>query len=233
MKRRFENPPASVPAGDQVQAHYASLASEYDAKANQTCKRAYQDLVRRYLGGAGRVLEIGAGSSSLLNPRAGRFSVACDFSCAMLASGGGGDGLARVAADAQRLPFAADSFDAVFSINLLEHVPRPRAVFEEAARLLAPGGRFLAVTPSGDAAGLLELLERLHLKLPEGPHRFLRYSELNGLAGAPDGPWRVLEHRRFLACPAGPLPWVYAVDRLFPFPHGWGLFQYLVAELKE
>jgi SAM-dependent methyltransferase len=42
--------------------------------------------------------------------------------------------------DAGRLPFADESFDGVFCSNLLEHARDTRAIFDEMARVLRPGG---------------------------------------------------------------------------------------------
>ena len=74
---------------------------------------------------------------------------------------------------------------------------------------------------------LLDLLEAFHLKLPEGPHRFLTTRELAALA---DCGFRTLEHRLFLAFPAGPDAFVRAVDRAVAGRHGRGLFQYILLE---
>ncbi|MEI8239120.1 MAG: class I SAM-dependent methyltransferase [Actinomycetota bacterium] len=49
-------------------------------------------------------------------------------------------GLAGIRGDAARLPFADASIDAVFSSNLMEHVPNPSAVIDEIERVLKPGG---------------------------------------------------------------------------------------------
>jgi len=43
-------------------------------------------------------------------------------------------------------------YDCFFSAHVLEHVPRPRAVFEYALRLLAANGLFVSFTPNGSAA---------------------------------------------------------------------------------
>jgi SAM-dependent methyltransferase len=44
------------------------------------------------------------------------------------------------------LPFAAGSFDLVSANMVLEHLPAPEQVFQEIARVLAPGGKFVFLT---------------------------------------------------------------------------------------
>ncbi|MGZ4144458.1 MAG: class I SAM-dependent methyltransferase [Actinomycetota bacterium] len=55
----------------------------------------------------------------------------------------------RAAARGEHLPFADASFDLVCSAWVMEHVEQPRAFAAEIARVLAPGGRFVFVTPNG------------------------------------------------------------------------------------
>lgn len=217
----------NAPSHQSVREHYRHLAPAYNKRANRTCIQAYRALLRTHLGEAKRILELGAGAAPLADEISAPLRVICDYSDAMLLSGRGTPHTRAIQADAASLPFDTASFDAVFCINLLEHVPEPRRVYEEAARALVPGGRFLAVTPNGDAAWLLEILERLHLKLPEGPHRFLRFDEAADLA--PEG-LRLLEHRRFLAFPTGGLRFTRLVDQALGGRAGRGLFQYIVFE---
>ena len=208
---------------DEVRAHYARLAATYDRKANPACKRAYGELVETYLPNARRVLELGAGSGPLLGGHPGSLRVAYDLSAPMLKHMVV-TGHLRVAGDARKLPFQNDCFDACFSINLLEHVPDPGAVLCEAARVLTPGGVLLAVTPNGDREWLLHWIERLHLKLPEGPHAFVTMEKMRSLTPPS---LRVLEHRPLLTLPAGPRAFVRLMDRVLP---NSGLFQFTVMQ---
>ncbi len=50
-------------------------------------------------------------------------------------------------ADGLRLPFAAEIFEAVAGFDLIHHLAHPRAFFEEAGRVLRPGGRAVFVEP--------------------------------------------------------------------------------------
>lgn len=48
--------------------------------------------------------------------------------------------------DAHRLPFADDSFDAVVSMEVLEHLHSPERVADEIRRVLKPNGRLVLTT---------------------------------------------------------------------------------------
>jgi ubiquinone/menaquinone biosynthesis C-methylase UbiE len=51
-------------------------------------------------------------------------------------------------ADVTRLPFGDNSFDLVTANMVLEHLEEPERAFSEIARVLAPGGRFVFLTPN-------------------------------------------------------------------------------------
>ena len=109
----------------------------------------------------GRLLELGCGPGELWRANAERIPgdwhlTLTDYSAGMVREASDGlahllPGAAIVAAnvDAQALPFADGSFDAVVANHMLYHVPdRPRA-FGEIRRVLRPGGRFYAATNGG------------------------------------------------------------------------------------
>lgn len=209
------------PGGEDVRAHYAALAQDYARGANKACEAAYRHLVRRTTRDATAVLEIGCGAMPHIAASGAPVRIGCDFSGPMLRAAP--PTIPLLQADGARLPFADGSFDAVVTINVLEHVPGPAALLDEAARVLRPGGTLAAVTPNGNLAWLLEALERLRLKLPEGPHRFLTHADLRAyLPRSVD----IEEHQPFLAFPAGPAWLVDIAESVLPF----GLFQCLVAK---
>jgi SAM-dependent methyltransferase len=51
-------------------------------------------------------------------------------------------------ADARTMPFANESFDVVFSFNVINHVPHYERVIDEAARVLKPNGVLVVGFPS-------------------------------------------------------------------------------------
>lgn len=91
----------------------------------------------------------------------------------------GEDGVVVVRADVRRPPLADASIDLVTCLGVLHHLDDPQAGFDALARLVAPGGRFLAYVysrPTGRglrrtglaaAAGVRRLTVRL-------PHRLVR-----------------------------------------------------------
>lgn len=54
----------------------------------------------------------------------------------------------KIAGDGQRLPFAGDEFDLVFSEYVFEHLPDPEATLAEIDRVLRPGGSFVVLVPN-------------------------------------------------------------------------------------
>ena len=89
-----------------------------------------------------RVLELGAGPGFLSEYARGRrpdlFWIAADILAAPWND---------LAADGLRLPFRSGAFDTILAVDVLHHLARPRMFFEEAARVLAPGGCVAVAEP--------------------------------------------------------------------------------------
>ena len=77
-------------------------------------------------------------------------------------------------------------FDAITCMELLEHVPEPAAVIAAVARVLRPGGHFIASTINRTARAWLGAIigaEHLLRLLPKGTHQYARFIRPSELAG--------------------------------------------------
>lgn len=148
---------------DVNERYHDVAATEYDAKWGIDFGGIGRDQTRQKLGKAlggwpespfARALEIGAGtgyfSLNLMQEGAIETLMATDISAGMLTSlehTAGSLGLAdRVAtrrADAERLPFADESFDLVLGHAVLHHIPDLPRALGEFHRVLRPGGAVL------------------------------------------------------------------------------------------
>jgi len=109
----------------------------------------YQETVVALLTPAVRVLDLGCGRGGVmerLHPWAG-LVVGLDTDLPSLREHRA-LALTLVAGQAERLPYAAGSFDLVCCSWVLEHLADPVRAFFEAARVLTSGGRFVFLTPN-------------------------------------------------------------------------------------
>jgi SAM-dependent methyltransferase len=61
---------------------------------------------------------------------------------------GGLSGNSLICSNGESLPFPANSFEVIYSSNVLEHVDNPLGVLKEAFRILRPGGRMVFIVPN-------------------------------------------------------------------------------------
>jgi demethylmenaquinone methyltransferase/2-methoxy-6-polyprenyl-1,4-benzoquinol methylase len=139
---------------------YSRQAVRYDETraASQSVVRQLREALE---GTSGRRLaDIGGGTGNyaLALKRAGWNPVVVDRSTEMLARAAV-KGLETVEADAQRLPFEEQSFDAAMMISMLHHVEDRAAALAEACRILRPGGRLVVKAYTSEDAETLWILE--------------------------------------------------------------------------
>jgi SAM-dependent methyltransferase len=106
----------------------------YPAFARMVADGAAATIAGRYPLAGARVLDLGSGHGSVAPALAehGAATISLDLRPK--------GGHLVVQGDALRLPFRAEAFDGVVSVNMLEHVPSAAAALREVARVLRPGG---------------------------------------------------------------------------------------------
>lgn len=169
------------PPTQETRRHWDDLAESYDeAKArNAVYFDALKAIIDRSVPQAlrGSVLEVGCGTGAILASLSPGRGVGIDLSEKMIVTAG------RKYAGALNLSFRVmeasaagqlGEFDAVISADVLEHVEDWRAVVGAIAAACAPGkGVIVILTPNPLWALPLWILEKLRLKMPEGPHRYV------------------------------------------------------------
>ncbi len=97
-----------------------------------------------------RVLDVGCGGGLLLAAahRAGHEATGIDLDTRPALACPIAESIQVLEADATQLAFAADRFDWVVAMDVLEHMPDPAPFFAEARRVMAPGGRLIVSGPS-------------------------------------------------------------------------------------
>lgn len=147
--------------------------------ARTAVQRFYEGPLLRRLGGAvegGIMLEIGCGRGAGLEVMMQQFRAAHVFGVdldslqiqrARKRLQGKYDGLfTLIRGDAEQLPFADRSFDAVFDFGVLHHVPDWQTGIAEIRRVLKPGGTFFFEEVTG--AALKRWIYRTFLEHPAG-----------------------------------------------------------------
>ncbi len=116
-----------------------------------------------------RLLDLGAGTGDLgreaLHQQPGIRLVAADFSLEMMLAGQATGLLPWLNADALRLPFADNTFDAVVSGFLMRNVGNLDSALREQVRLLKPGGRIAILETTRPHPGIFTPFVRVHMRL--------------------------------------------------------------------
>jgi ubiquinone/menaquinone biosynthesis C-methylase UbiE len=108
----------------------------------------YEELVRERVRGDGAVLDIGCGHADPLAQIGSSARLVCGVDRDPRALSANATVGARVAADAERLPFTSGSFRVVVLAWVFEHLEHPRPVIREIHRVLEPGGSMVFITPN-------------------------------------------------------------------------------------
>lgn len=146
----------------------------YDAEPeHDDAQSPWYRLVSEYIGDVAglRVLEVACGRGGFTCQLVSRNALvtACDFSAAALAATlhklavlGPSPRASLAQGDAQSLPFADRSFDAVVCCETIEHLPKVQDALCELHRVTRPGGKLFLTTPNyANLMGLYDLYARL------------------------------------------------------------------------
>jgi demethylmenaquinone methyltransferase / 2-methoxy-6-polyprenyl-1,4-benzoquinol methylase len=194
-----------------VQGMFSRIARRYDLMnrlmtAGQDVRWRQEVIRRADIPASGRVLDLGAGTGDLARESRRQYPgsrpVAADFTLEMMRVGKNrpdSPALDWSAADALRLPFLAESFNAVVSGFLLRNVIDVPQALSEQFRVLRPGGRVVVLDTTRPTKNVFSPFINFHLHvlipflgrmiagageaytyLPESTEAFLQAEQLAG-----------------------------------------------------
>ena len=162
--------PSTADKPRYVAAMFGRIAARYDLMNSLMTggqDAHWRHLVADAIGPATRVLDVGTGTGKLARTiaehRPDANVVGVDFTFPMLRRAAPGQHLA--CADATRLPFAHQQFDAVVSGFLVRNLADVRAGIAEQVRVLGPGGRLVILETTPGPTGWLGPLFRLYFRV--------------------------------------------------------------------
>ncbi len=167
-----------------VTGHFDRLAEEYDAwKGKSSYYYDLQaDIYRRIIPEGSSVLEVGCGTGTLLARMRPSRGVGVDTSPKMIAiAAARHPGFRFLVADASALRLA-ETFDYVMIPDVIEHLADVPGTFQALRGVCHAGTRIVLTCANPLWAPLLDLAERLKLKMPEGDHRWLPKREIVRIA---------------------------------------------------
>ena len=168
--KRFQPSDASMKR--DVRTHFNAISGFYEKRKRDFYLRMLRDSIGQCDGQ--RVIDFGCGSGLALSWLSGE-RVGVDFSQELLRNAH--DGPDYLVADVEMVPFRNGGFDLAICLDVAEHLPSLK-VIDEAYRILSENGVFHLSTADRKYGLILELLERIGMKLPEGPHRWRSEQEI-------------------------------------------------------
>jgi SAM-dependent methyltransferase len=152
-------------SGEELRRTYDDIYSHHenvwiDQGRSEQFQAYFADLARSF--STNRILELGCGEGTLLAALSAGQKYGIDPSIQALVRARRRSAAECAVARAEELPFLSGSFDLVIAVGVMEHFESPDAATAEVRRVLAPGGRYIALIHTDMTAG-----HRLALKVRE------------------------------------------------------------------
>ena len=133
-----------------IQKAYSNTASKYGHENEERHNRIFMEILSRLPKQSNSILDVGCGNGGLLkflneNYNKKTLLIGVDFSFEMLKCAKDAS-FVCVNASAEKIPFNANSFDAVVSSLCFHHLPNRAKALSEIMQVLKPGGSFICCT---------------------------------------------------------------------------------------
>jgi len=219
--------------GGSIKKHFDEIAPVYDEykRKNSYYYSSLKTLLEQKIKTGTKILEIGCGTGDLLSSINPKFGVGIDISPEMI-------NIARKKHPQKNLSFYAQeaenlkikgNFDYVFLVDVIEHLYDVDKTVKEMKRVSHSKTKIIISSANPKWEPILHLLEKLNLKMPEGPHNWINLQSLKKILN--DNGFSVIEEGYRLLVPKKIPMFSESVNSLFyktPILKNFGLIQFLV-----
>lgn len=172
---------AKIVDAELVEKHFDELADSYDRIKKEKNGYYYQSLIRAVAAvvpPGKRILDIGTGTGEILNALAPAQGSGIDLSSAMIQKARKKFPQLRFFAGSYENLDLGDGFDFILLLDVIEHLQSPEKLFSNLKKFCGPGTRIVLTMANPVWEPFLHLLEKLRLKMAEGPHRRISQKKL-------------------------------------------------------
>lgn len=166
----------------RVESHFDSVAKDYDLykRKNKFYYDNLKKLLKTLIPEKRKVFEVGCGTGDLIKHLNPSFGIGFDLSREMIK-------IAKLKNRSEKkVEFTAKwpegYFDYIFMSDVIEHLEDPKSTFNEISKLMNKNTRFICTMANPIWEPVLLIAEKLKLKMPEGPHRRINFTELKKIS---------------------------------------------------
>lgn len=171
------------------QSHFNRIAHRYDAykRKNSFYYSSLKSLLGSLIPSGKSVLEIGCGTGELLASLKPSKGLGIDISSEMVSLAkkkyGTNPRLDFKIGSAEKL-LINGKWDYVIMVDVVEHLVDHRTVFSRISRFIGPHTKLIITMANPIWEPILVLAEKLRLKMPEGPHRRIKFNQIKSFLKA-------------------------------------------------
>jgi ubiquinone/menaquinone biosynthesis C-methylase UbiE len=168
-----------------VEKHFDKLADSYDKIKKEKNKYYYQALIRavqEVVPPEKKILDIGTGTGEILNALAPSQGSGIDLSSAMIQKAREKFPQLHFFSGSYESLDLGNQFDFILLLDVIEHLQSPEKLFSNLKKICGPETRIVLTMANPAWEPFLHLLEKLKLKMAEGPHRRISEKKLLGYA---------------------------------------------------
>lgn len=210
---------------DQVGAHFDKIANSYDSykENNQYYYDNLKKLLESLIHSKSNIFEVGCGTGDLIASLEPDYGVGFDISNKMIA----------IAKRKHRdIHFSThwpkQKFDYIFMSDVIEHLENPNEIFRKISKLMNYNSIFICTMANPILEPILMMAEKMKLKMPEGPHKRIKYKDLRPMIE--DSGMKIREHNFILLIPVK-IPFItnFANKYLEKFFRKYAFIEYFTA----